>query len=89
MLKYCKNKYTVTIAVFLVWIFVVDEVSIPKYLKQKMNNKKITEKIDLLNRQTMELQQWMQWKDNKDSIEKFARENYWMKRSDEVIYIFD
>jgi cell division protein FtsB len=47
------------------------------------------EEIELLDKQTMELEQWLKHKNNKDSIEKFARENYYMKRKNEVIYIFD
>jgi cell division protein FtsB len=75
--------------VFLVWILFIDEVSLPKYVQQKMNNKKIIEEIETLNRQTLDLERWLKYRDNKDSIEKFARENYRMKRSNEVIYIFD
>lgn len=89
VLKVCKNKYTITIAVFFVWIIFFDEITVHKCLKQKANNRKIIEEIELLNRQTIELEQRLQYKDNKDSIEKYARENYFMKRNNEVIYIFD
>jgi cell division protein FtsB len=58
-------------------------------MKQKMNNRKIIEEIEILNKQTEELEQRLKYKDNKDSIEKYARENFYMKRSNEDIYIFD
>jgi cell division protein FtsB len=66
-----------------------DEITVPKWVRQKMNNKKIIGEIELLDRQTLELEQRLKYKDNKDSIEKYARENYYMKRNNEVIYIFD
>ncbi|MDR1886763.1 MAG: septum formation initiator family protein [Prevotellaceae bacterium] len=87
--KYCKNRYVITVTIFLVWIVFFDEISVPKWVRQKMNNREIIEEIDLLDRQTMELEQRLKYKDNKDSIEKFAREYYHMKRDNEVIYIFD
>jgi cell division protein FtsB len=66
-----------------------DEITVPKWVNQKMNNKKIIEEIELLDRQTLELEQRLKYKNNRDSIEKYAREHYYMKRSNEVIYIFD
>jgi cell division protein FtsB len=45
--------------------------------------------IEWLNTQTMELEQWLKYRNNKDSIEKYVRENYYMKRNNETIYIFD
>jgi cell division protein FtsB len=66
-----------------------DEITVQKWVRQKMNNTKIIEEIELLDRQTLELEQRLKYKDNKDSIEKYARENYYMKRNNEVIYAFD
>jgi cell division protein FtsB len=89
LLRFCKNKYVITVAIFFVWIVFFDEITVPKWVKQKMNNRKIIEEIELLDKQTQELEQRLKYKDNKDSIEKYARENFYMKRSNEVIYIFD
>jgi cell division protein FtsB len=89
ILKYCKNKSVITIVAFLIWVVFFDEISIPKWMNQKVNNKNILEKIESLDKQTLELEQRLKYKNHKDSIEKFARENYYMKRNDEVIYIFD
>ncbi|MDR3245533.1 MAG: septum formation initiator family protein [Prevotellaceae bacterium] len=89
VLKYCKNKYVVTIAVFLVWIFFFDQVSVPQWIKQKSDNRKIIEEIELFDKKAKILEQQIKFKNNKDSIEKFVRENYYMKRDNEVIYIFD
>jgi hypothetical protein len=89
LLKYCKNKYIVTITTFFVWIMFFDDITVPKWYKQKRNNTKILEEIELLDKKTIELEQRLKYKNDKDSIEKFARENYYMKRNNETIYIFD
>ncbi|MDR1169716.1 MAG: septum formation initiator family protein [Prevotellaceae bacterium] len=89
LLKYCKNKYIITIVIFAAWIIFIDEITVQEWIQQKNNNRKIMEEIELLNRQTIELEQRLKYKNNKDSIEKFARENYYMKRSNEVIYIYE
>jgi hypothetical protein len=89
LLKYCRNKYVITITGFFVWIMFFDDITVPKWCRQKKNNTKILEEIELLDRKTIELEQRLKYKDNKDSIEKFARENYYMKRNNETIYIFD
>jgi hypothetical protein len=89
LLKYCKNKYVITVTAFFVWIMFFDDITVPKWYRQKMNNTKILNEIELLNKKTIELEQRLKYKNNKDSIEKFARENYYMKRNNETIYIFD
>jgi cell division protein FtsB len=66
-----------------------DDITVPKWYRQKTNNRKIIKEIELLDRKTIELEQRLKYKNNKDSIEKFARENYYMKRSNETIYVFD
>jgi cell division protein FtsB len=89
LLKYCKNKYIITVVIFLVWIICFDDIRISLFLNQKSINKRIVNEIESFNKEAMELERQLQYKDNKDSIEKYAREKYFMKRENEVIYLFD
>ncbi|MDR1898369.1 MAG: septum formation initiator family protein [Prevotellaceae bacterium] len=90
LLKYLKNKNLITIIIFFIWIIFFDEVTIPKWMKQQSDNNKIKKEIELFDKKTLELQKKIQiLKTNKDSVEKFARENYYMKQDNEIIYIFD
>jgi cell division protein FtsB len=89
LLKYCKNKYTITVVVFLVWIVFFDQLRIAEFITQKTVNKRIGDEIEFFNKEAMELERQLQYKDNKDSVEKYARENYYMKRENEIIYLFD
>jgi cell division protein FtsB len=67
-----------------------NEVTIFNLFSQKALNRKIESEIELFDNKTRELKQRIKtFKTNKDSIEKFARENYYMKRDNEDVYIFD
>jgi cell division protein FtsB len=89
LVKFIRNEYTITILIFCIWIIFLDEITVSKWMNQKINNRKIIEEIQSLDRQTIEMERILKYKNNKDSIEKYAREHYFMKRKNEVIYIFD
>ncbi|MDR0384764.1 MAG: septum formation initiator family protein [Prevotellaceae bacterium] len=88
-MKLCKNRSVITIALFLIWIVFFDEISVPKWVNQKTNNKNIRKEIKSVEQKTIDLEQRLKYKNNRDTVEKIARENYYMKRKNEVIYIFD
>ncbi|QCX52358.1 septum formation initiator family protein [Elizabethkingia sp. JS20170427COW] len=86
--KYLLNKYGIAIVVFLVWMtffdsnsfLVINELDgeINRYEKQLDFYKKEYEKNDAFYKKLM---------NNKSEREKFARENYFMKKSNEEIFI--
>lgn len=90
LLVLIRNKYLLAIVIFVVWIGFLDKNNLVKtmkirhelsnlradkeyYLKEIEENKRISE--ELLN--------------NKVSLEKFAREEYFMKKENEEIYIIE
>ncbi len=85
---YVLNKYVITIAGFLVWMIFFDDTSflvvnelngdIKKYEHQLDYYKKEYEKNDAFYKKLM---------NNKDEKEKYARENYFMKKPNEEIFI--
>ncbi len=86
--KYILNKYFITIVAFLVWMTLFDSTSflvirnlngeIDKYETQLNYYKSEYEKNDAFYRKLM---------DNKEEKEKYARENYFMRKPDEEIFI--
>lgn len=86
--KYVLNKYTITICMFLVWMIFFDKTSflvinelngeISRYEDQLEFYKKEYEKNDTFYKKLM---------NNKSEKEKYARENYFMKKPDEEIFI--
>lgn len=85
-----KNKYFVTGLAFVIWITAFDENNlieryrlhrrIKEYSRQKEHYAK---EIEQNNRKLKEL------KSNRDNLEKFAREEYLMKKKDEVIFVVE
>lgn len=83
-----RNKYFVTIAVFFIWILLLDANNLIERYSQlrelhKLNGEKeyFTKKIDEDRKKLNEL------KTDNHNLEKFAREQYRMKRKDEDLYI--
>jgi len=86
--KYLWNKYFITIFLFLVWMIFFDQTS---WLVIKDLNKEINKHEEELAYYKSEFQKndgfYKKLMNNKDEKEKFARENYFMKKKNEEIYI--
>lgn len=86
--KYLWNKYFITIFLFLVWMIFFDQTS---WLVIKDLNKEINKHEEELAYYKSEFQKndgfYKKLMNHKDEKEKFARENYFMKKKNEEIYI--
>jgi cell division protein FtsB len=83
-----KNKYILTVIIFIVWVVLFDSnnlIAMFREVKELNNLKKDREyyinKIESDRRKLYEL------KTNNHNLEKFAREQYRMKKPDEDLYI--
>ncbi len=82
------NKYLIALACFVVWIMFFDENNL---IQHKQNQKELAlleeqvafykHKIEADKRKLIELQT------NDENLEKFAREQFLMKKADEDIYV--
>ena len=89
LLKILTNFYFVSTAVFFLLIFFIDKDSL---LVQNTNNKKIKElkrqKEFYINQTKNNKEQINQLKTSDKNLEKFAREQYRMKKPNEDIFIY-
>ncbi|HLN21396.1 MAG TPA: hypothetical protein VK213_09930 [Bacteroidales bacterium] len=83
-----RNKYLLTIIIFFIWVLLFDSNNLVARYKDMRELRKLkkekeyyTEKIELDRRKLKEL------KTDNHNLEKFAREQYRMKRADEDLYI--
>ena len=88
ILKYIKNKYVLTLIIFFVWILLfdsnnlVDRFSQMRSLKQLEKDREYyMERIEEDSKKLNELET------DKANLEKFAREQYLMKKEDEDIFV--
>jgi cell division protein FtsB len=84
-----KNKYILTSLVFVVWILFFDDQDIyTTYFKHRAELHKLEESRNYyldqikLTRSELEL-----LKSDRSTLEKFAREKYWMKKDNEDLFI--
>jgi cell division protein FtsB len=83
------NKYAILIFFFLLWILIFDDNSFYNQRKlrreyENLQNTKVfyQEQIEQNQKQLKELK-------NEESLEKYAREQYLMKKKDEVIFLIE
>jgi cell division protein DivIC len=83
-----RNKYFLTVAIFIIWLLLLDANNLIERYRQiselrklKQDREYYIKKIEEDKRKLNEL------KTDNNNLEKFAREQYMMKRKDEDLYI--
>ena len=83
-----RNKYLLTIIIFVVWILLFDSNNlIARYKEMRELHKLRTDREYYINRIESDRQKLHELKTDNNNLEKFAREQYHMKKPDEDIYI--
>lgn len=81
-------RFVIATVLFLLWIFFIDSSSVLKKRKLRAKIKDLEEKkefyIEKIKSDSLELEEL---KRNKNNIERLARENYYMKKENEEIFV--
>lgn len=84
-----KNKYLISTLILLTILFVFEETSVFRLMKMNLH---VNDLIEENYNREIEIQKvkekTIQLTTNRDALEKFARETYFMKKKDEVVYVF-
>ena len=89
VVKFISNKYFIITLLFIIWMLFFDENS---YLNHRELNEEIEKLEDASEYYVKEIKRdsnIIENLNNKDSLEKYAREQYKMKRDNEDIYIIE
>lgn len=88
-IKIITNRYVIILSIFIVWMVVFDENSL-------LNHREFNKEIDKLNNEKKyyksQIDQDKELIDklkDEEELEKFAREEYNMKKEDEEIYLIE
>ena len=82
------NKYFITAFGFLIWISVFDQNNlIERYQISRKINQLEKEKIKLTNEIEQNKRKMKELKGGKEKLEKFGREEYLMKKENEVVFV--
>lgn len=83
-----RNKYLLTLIIFAVWILLLDSNNLISRWKEMRNLKKLkAEKEYYVQRIEEDKRKLHELKTSDRNLEKFAREQYRMKKPDEDLYI--
>ena len=83
-----RNKYLLTLIIFAVWILLLDSNNLISRFKEMKNLKKLkAEKEYYVQRIEEDKRKLHELKTSDRNLEKFAREQYRMKKPDEDLYI--
>jgi cell division protein DivIC len=83
-----RNKYLLTIIIFLVWVLLFDSNNlIARYKELKELRKLKTDREYYIKRIEADRKKLNELKTDNHNLEKFAREQYLMKKPDEDLYI--
>lgn len=87
-LKFKFNRYVILGLIAFIWIFFLDSKSVVNLISVKSEINQLNKEKDYyLNKIKEDKQKIKELKTNKENLEKFAREQYLMKRKNEDIYI--
>lgn len=83
-----RNKYILTILLFLIWLLLLDSNNlISRFREMKELNRLRREREYYLDKIEVDRKKLNELKTDDDNLEKFAREQYHMKKPDEDLYI--
>ncbi len=83
-----RNKYILTILIFLIWLLLLDSNNlISRYKEIRELHRLRNEKEYYLKKIEIDRQKLQELKTDNESLEKFAREQYRMKKTEEDLYI--
>lgn len=83
------NKYAITLYVFAVLFIFVGEQSLINQVSRRREIRKTQQEIEQIKAETQAANNLLQSLEDKDSLERFAREQYRMHAEDEVVYIVE
>lgn len=86
--KFVKNKYFFTALVFFSWIFFFDQNNILAQLQYKLELSKLNEEKEFYQNEIHQIESDLEeLKTNPQTLEKFAREKYLMKKDKEELFV--
>ena len=85
---FLRNRYLLTIIIFVIWVVLLDSNNLISQHKEMKNLKKLrAEKEYYVQRIEEDKRKLHELKTDDQNLEKFAREQYRMKKPDEDLYI--
>ena len=83
-----RNKYLIALTVFLVWLLIFDHNSLIDRIKYMKTLNELEDERQFYNKRIeVDSKRLRELKTDKDNLEKFAREQYYMKKENEDVFV--
>lgn len=88
LLKKIANKYLITTVIFIAWIVFFDDNNLIQHNENLKELELLEEQVDFYKQKiAADKRKLHELQTNDENLEKFAREEFYMKKADEDIYI--
>jgi cell division protein FtsB len=89
VLKYLKNKYILASVVFVAWVTLFNDIDLLYIIECRMEVASLRREVRTLHEKNEKTKLILRdLTTNTQSMEKYARETYFMKRANEDVYVF-
>ncbi len=89
LLPKLKNKYIISIILFIVWVSFFDQNDFITQYRYKRKLAQVKQDVEYYKQEINNNKKQLYYlTSNKNNLEKFAREKYFMKKSNEDVFIF-
>lgn len=89
IIKFTTNKYVIVVVVFIVWMAFFDENSFLNHIEFNKEIDKLNTEKEYYQKEIKQDKELIKKLENKQELEKFAREEYHMKKENEEIYLIE
>ena len=89
IIKFITNRYVIILSIFIVWMIFLDENSLLNHREFNKEIDKLMNEKEYYEREIKQDKELIDKLNDKEELEKFAREEYKMKKENEEIYIIE
>ena len=89
LVHFIRNKYALATVIFVFWIMFVNDIDVFYMIRSRLELRALTEEVEAMKRKNIEARQSLHdLSTNLATLERFARERYYMKRDNEEVFVF-
>ena len=89
LIKFLTNRYIIILLIFIVWMVFFDENSLLNHMEFNREIDQLNSEKEYYEKNIKADKELIENLDDKEELEKFAREEYKMKKANEEIYIIE
>lgn len=88
VLKFIRNKFVLAFLLNFIYIMFIHNINLLYIIRSKMETERLGQEIELMKEKNIQVQQdLVEISTNKKTLEKYAREEFYMKRDHEDVYV--